>query len=88
MLPECVLFKQVLRPIRLPAASAAVRPAGPRVDVKELTCFAKRQGNDFASGVVAGEAVCGGYLFLSARRILARGAEPAAVQHVVGRELR
>ncbi len=40
------------------------------------------------AGVVAGEAVCGGYLFLSARRILARGAGPAAVQHAVGRELR
>jgi O-antigen/teichoic acid export membrane protein len=37
------------------------------------------------AGVVAGEAVCGGYLFLCTRRILARGAEPAAVQHVVGR---
>lgn len=51
MLLECVLFKQVLRPIQHPAALAAVSSAGPGVDVKELACFAKRQGNDFDSVV-------------------------------------
>jgi O-antigen/teichoic acid export membrane protein len=38
------------------------------------------------AGVVAGEAVCGGYLFLAARRILARGSR-ASAELAVGREL-
>jgi hypothetical protein len=51
MLRECVLFEQVLRAIQHPVASAAVPSAGPGDDVEELTCFAKRQGNDFTSVV-------------------------------------